>query len=312
MTKEIEVLNKFGYDITLDEFEALKKNHPYIGEKIILDLVNGVGVVAKDLNDSAKLKEKGIDRLTDNLLGNAKKRQNQINENLIEGLKSASLWLQDHSRHLSRIDMRIRDVADELYNTQDEIFKFYKEFKDMKSIIEDFKRVADNRFSEIEYRLTKVEAQQHIDREVEKIGKLNIPLSVEIFTILDNLVSGEFGWYYFSEEDIDKREEFLEYIKNKIKSKIGNKLFNFIDYKEMYQKMKKLPPIEQKAIEFIGTQYSNFSDNNLYEISDTIKIISTSNSSEEVEIEIAKHSHITTFMTIDNFVDEATNELMNI
>lgn len=117
MSKELKVLNKFGYELTHDEFEQLKSKHPYIGEKLILDLVNGVGVVAKDLNDASKSKEKSFSRIWDSVGGSSKKRQNQINENIIEGLNATSQWLQDYDRHLSRIDMRIKNVANELYNT---------------------------------------------------------------------------------------------------------------------------------------------------------------------------------------------------
>lgn len=316
MDKELQVLNKFGYELSTEEFENLKKNHPYIGEKLILDLVNGVGVVAKDLNDTSKSKEKGFSRLTDSLFGNSKKRQNQINENAIEGLNATSKWLEDHDGHLGRVDGRIKDIANELYNTQEQIIGFYEKFKGVESIVkslEVFKEVANKRFDEIEERLTKVEAQQHVDREIEKIGTLNLPVSVEVFTILDNLVSGEAGVYYMMEDNTHYKEEFLSYIKNRIKSKIGSeKLQNLVDYQKLHKELKTLEYIEQNAIVFLASQYSSFSDDSFYEVSDAVKIVSSSESIELMEKELKKYSHISTFMTVDMLVDEATNELMNI
>jgi uncharacterized protein YlaN (UPF0358 family) len=167
MPKELKILNQFGYELTQEEFTQLKKKHPYIGEKIILDLINGVGVVAKDLNKTSKLKEKIFPRIWDSVSGNSKKRQNQINENIIEGLNATSQWLQDHDRQLSRIDMRMKDVADELYKTQDEILNFYGQFKEVDfrvEMLELFQKDSKQQFDKLESRLTKVEAQQSVDQ----------------------------------------------------------------------------------------------------------------------------------------------------
>lgn len=157
-----KVISKI-YDITEEELEILKNRHTYINEKLMLDLVNGVGTVAKDLNNSAKSKEKGVLRLWDSISGNAKKRQNLINEDIIEGLIATSKWLQDHDKHLTRMDLRIKDVADELYKTQDEILKFYGQFKEVDfrvELLENFKESAEQRFEDIEERVKKIEAQQ--------------------------------------------------------------------------------------------------------------------------------------------------------
>jgi uncharacterized protein YlaN (UPF0358 family) len=317
MPKELKILNQFGYELTQEEFTQLKKKHPYIGEKIILDLINGVGVVAKDLNKTSKLKEKIFPRIWDSVSGNSKKRQNQINENIIEGLNATSQWLQDHDRQLSRIDMRMKDVADELYKTQDEILNFYGQFKEVDfrvEMLELFQKDSKQQFDKLESRLTKVEAQQSVDREIEKIYNLNLPLEIEIFTVLDNLASGEVGLYYLLKKDKQKKNDFLIYIKNKIKNRLPpSKKESFIDHLSLHKEIKKLEPIEQKAIAFIGSQYSSYSkENSLYEVSDIIKIVSTLNSTDEVENEINKHSHISSFMTLNSYIDETAEELLTI
>ncbi len=317
MTSEINTLNKAGYELTADEFDNMQSKHPYIGEKLILDLVNGVGVVAKDLNDSSKSKEKGFSRIWDGLSGSSKKRQNLINENFIEGLNATSQWLQDHDRHFSRIDIRMKNVADELYNTQDEILKFYGQFKEVDfrvEMLESFKKNAEQRFDKIEDRLTREEAYTHISKEVAKLGNLGLSLEFEIFTIIDNLSSGKAGLYHTLETDIKEKNEFLNHIKHEIKNRLLTmQLKEHLNYKTLYSEIKKLEPIEQKAIAFIGSQYSSYSKNNsLYEISDIIKIISTSMSYSEMENKIKNSSHISTFMTLDNYIDEATTELLTL
>ncbi len=317
MINELEVLNAAEYNLEKEDFDKLKEKHPYIGEKLILDLVNGVNVVARDLNDSSKSKEKGfVTRTWDAVSGISKKRQNKINENIIEGLNATSQWLRDHDKHLGRIDLRIKDVADELYNTQDEILKFYGQFKDVDlrvEVLEKFKKSATQRFNNIEHRLTKVEAHQHVDREIVKIGTLSFTLVIEIFTILDNLVSGEAGLYYIQEGNVDNKNEFLLYIKNKIKNKIDKEeLKQFIDYGKLISDVYNLESIERKGISFISSQYGMFSDNNpLYEMIDFIKVVSTS-SQLEAEEKINKRSHIRTFMTLESFVDNATEELLTV
>ena len=307
-----KLIKKMSLEIDEKEFKELEKNHPYISEKLILDLVNGVGVVAKDLNDSAKGKEKGISRLWDSVYGNAKRRQNQINENVIEGLKSVSEWLQDHDRHLTRMDFRIKDIADELYKTQDEILKFYSQFKEVNfrvELLEEFKKSAERRFENIEERLKKIEAQQQIDREVSKLGHLDLPIEVEIFTILDNLASGEFGLWMMFEKDSNKKEEQITYLKRKIREKLKIEGKEYLDFKNLSSCIHKLNPIEKKAIEFIAKQYQSFEDENSYEIIDLISL-SVTNTPDKVEQIIDEQSHIRTFMTYDDYMDVMTDELV--
>jgi len=312
MSSEIEVINTFSTEFNIEEFESLIKNHTYIGEKLILDLVNGVNVVAKDLNDSAKGKEQGISRVLDSIFGNGKKRQNQINENLIEGLKSASIWLQDHDRHLTRVDLKIKDIADELYQTQDEILKFYSQFKEVDfrvELLEAFKSSAEKRFHNIEDRLEKIEAQQQIDREVSKLGHLNLPLEVEIFTILDNLASGEFGLWMMWEKDNKKKEEQITYLKRKISEKLKIEGKEYLDFIELSSSINSLPLHEKRAIEFISKQYQSFENDKSYEMVDLISL-SAENTPKEAKLAIDEQSHIRTFMTYTDYVDVMTDELM--
>ncbi len=231
-------------------------------------------------------------------------------------MHSVSKWLSDHDKHLGRVDQRIKDIANELYSTQDEILKFYGQFKEVDfrvELLEEFKKSANDRFDNVECRLTKVEAQQHVDREIEKIGILNFPLVMEVFTILDNLVSGEAGLYYFQETDVKKKNEFLRYIINKIKNRIGiEELKQSIDYQQLSLDFNQLATIEKKAMGFISLQYNMFSnDSSIYEIVDLLSVVANT-SPEKMEDKISERSNIRTFMTLEAFVDDATKELLTI
>ena len=39
--KQYDVINTFGKDLDIEKIKSLEKNHPYISDKLILDLVNG-------------------------------------------------------------------------------------------------------------------------------------------------------------------------------------------------------------------------------------------------------------------------------
>jgi len=312
MNKELEVINSFGTKLSDDEFDSLRETHPYIGEKLILDLANGVGDVAKGSKDSAKAKEKGFSRVWDSVSGSSQQRQNKINENLIKGLESASAWLGDHDRHLTRMDYRIKVIADELYDTQDEILKFYSQFKEVDlrvELLESFQKNAEKRFESIEDRLKKIEAQLQIDREVSKLGDLQLPIEIEIFTILDNLASGEFGLWVMFEKDGRKKAEQISYLKRKIKEKLKKEDKEYIDFEKLSSDIHYLKPVEQNAIQFISKQYQSFKDINSYEIIDLISL-SVTHTPQKVEQIIDEKSHIRTFMTYNDYVDVMTDELV--
>ena len=131
---------------------------------MILELVNGVNVVANDHNDILKNRQSIKNRIWDNVTGTSGKRQNLINESLINGLNACSYWLQDQSEHISRVDLKVAFIAEKLYETRESIIKFYSQFKDLdqqvemiSKTLESFKSETENKFFNIEKRLSKVE-----------------------------------------------------------------------------------------------------------------------------------------------------------
>lgn len=296
------------YNLNEDELEQLTNKHTYISEKLMLDLVNGVGVVAQDLNKTSKNKEKSFARVWDAVIGDSKKRQNQINENIIEGLSAATEWLTDHERHLTKIDLKMKVVADELYKTQDEILKFHQQFEEVVECLEKFKESAENRFENIEDRLKRIEAQQQIDIEVNKISHLGLPVEVEIFTILDNLASGEFGLWIYYEKDVKKRDEQISYLQRKIKEKLQNEGKEYINFDRFSEELQNLENLEKKATEFTCKQYLEFSKIEL----ETVDLLDTaiSNLPERAIERINSKPHIRTFLTYEDYIQAMTEELL--
>lgn len=69
----------------------MKQNHDYISDKLILDAINGINVVARDHNISKSRQNIGS-RVWDSITGSSRKRQD-MTENLIEGINVCT-WLQ--------------------------------------------------------------------------------------------------------------------------------------------------------------------------------------------------------------------------
>ena len=313
MSNELNVLHKLGYELEEEKFEKIREKHRYISDKLVLDAIHGVKEVTTDLNNVSKSKEKGFARFVDGFLGNSKKRQNLMNENFTKGFEAVSEYLLDHDRHLTRIDKRIKIIADELVHTQEEMLKFSKQVNDRLGKLEQFQKNATLRFQEIEGRLTSIEAHLHVDREIAKIHRLNLPLVIEVFTVLDNLASGDAGLYYMQEKSKIKKEDFFEHIKNKLYEKLNsNELQTFIDAKELNLEIQKLDTYEQEAIAFISTQHRIFSSKTpLNDAVDLVRVASTTLPSE-IDTELSKNSHIREFITLESFIDDASDELFNI
>ena len=106
MDKKHIVVQSFSKNIDLEKIKTLEKTHTYISDKLILDAINGVNVVSKDHHEVLKNKT-GFSRILGELTGNSKIHQDMINENVIQGIIACTSWLQDHDRHLSRLDKRI-------------------------------------------------------------------------------------------------------------------------------------------------------------------------------------------------------------
>ena len=321
MSNELNVLHKLGYELEEEKFEKIREKHRYISDKLVLDAMHGVKEVTTDLNNVSKSKEKGFARFVDGFLGNSKKRQNLMNENFTKGFEAVSEYLLDHDRHLTRIDKRIGVIADELVHTQEEILKFSKQVNDRLGKLEQFQKNATQKFQEIEKRFQEHEnrfimreAKEFVYEEVLNIKKFNLPLVIKVFTVLDNIVSGEAGLYYMQEKSKTKRKRFLEYIKNELNDKLKlnhNELEKFIDAKELNLEIQKLDTYEQEAIAFISSQHRIFSSKiPLYDAVDLVRVVSTTLPSE-IDTELSNNSHIREFITLESFIDDALDELFN-
>lgn len=312
MKNNLSVIKAFNVEISEENISALTKNHDYISDKLILDAINGVSVVAKDHHEILKSRQNIVSRAWGGITGSSKKHQDMINENVIEGINACSKWLQDHDRHLTRVDKRIFDITCEIENTQEQILKFYSQHTKLKDRVGDledsfiqFVDISKNVFNNFEERIIHLEVKSKIDKEISllKSGEKyqNFVLPLKIYSLMDNLFSGEIGLLKNNNDNIlYLKSELINVVNNEVGSNYKNELIRFDDILENIQELNSL---ERDTISFISTQhYNQMINNKKYpEICDFISI-SSSYDFENAKKEIKKQSNISDFLTHGNFI----------
>lgn len=323
MKNDLNVIKAFGMEVSEENINSLRKNHDYISDKLILDVINGVSVVAKDHHKVLKSRQSIVSRTWGGITGSSKKHQDMINENVIEGINACAKWLQDHDGHLTRVDKRIFDITCEIENTQEQILKSYSQHTKLKNKVGElensfiqFVNVSKNMFNNFEERIKYLEIQSKIREEIsllksdKKYEKFVLPL--KIYSLIDNLFSGEVGLYFNT--NLKEKNKNLVYLQseliNVVKSEIGNNYKNeLIRFDDILENMTKLDSLEKDTISFISTQhYNQMINNKKYpEICNFISI-SSSYDLKNAEKEINQQSNISEFLTYDDFLRIIVNE----
>jgi len=323
MKNDLNVIKAFGMEVSEENINSLRKNHDYISDKLILDVINGVSVVAKDHHKVLKSRQSIVSRTWGGITGSSKKHQDMINENVIEGINACAKWLQDHDGHLTRVDKRIFDITCEIENTQEQILKSYSQHTKLKNKVGElensfiqFVNVSKNMFNNFEERIKYLEIQSKIREEIsllksdKKYEKFVLPL--KIYSLIDNLFSGEVGLYFNT--NLKEKNKNLVYLQseliNVVKSEIGNNYKNeLIRFDDILENMTKLDSLEKDTISFISTQhYNQMINNKKYpEICNFISI-SSSYDLKNAEKKINQQSNISEFLTYDDFLRIMVNE----
>lgn len=307
--KQYDVINTLNKDIDIQKIKSLEKNHPYISDKLILDLINGVNVVARDHHETLKKKE-GFNRFFGTLTGNSKKHQDMINENLIEGLNSCASWFLDHDKKLSSLDKRINGIVE---NTLNHFSKIKEKNKELEDKFKKFQKISINRFEKVEKEIKSLKIHTIIDREITSLEantkyEMFEDISLKIFLFMDNLFSGELGLLDMTKDDIN-------YLKNKLLILIEKRNINktdYINFEDIFYTINKIPNnLEKEAISYISNHQVDFLNmqNTKSVISDLIKISSISNK-DVFKKEIKENSKISEFITYENYIDMSIREFI--
>ena len=315
MKNNLSVIKVFNVEVSEENISDLVKNYDYITDKLILDVINGVSVVAKDHHEILKSRQSILSRAWGGITGSSKKHQDMINENVIEGINACTKWLQDHDRHLTRVDKRIFDITCEIENTHEQILKFYSQHTKLKNRVGElensfiqFVDISKNMFNNFEERIMHLEVKSKIDKEISLLKSdkkyENLVLPLKIYSLIDNLFSGELGLYFNTKDNKENisylESELINVIKNEIGSNYKNELIRFDD---ILGNIEKLDSLEKDTISFISTQHYNqmINSRKYPEICDFVSIAS-SYDFENAKKEIKKQSNISDFLTHGNFI----------
>ena len=323
MKNNLSVIKAFNVEISEENISALTKNHDYISDKLILDAINGERGVAKDHHESLKSRQNIVRRAWSRITESSKGVHIFINSFYMEGINACSKWLQDHDRHLTRVDKRIFDITCEIENTQEQILKFYSQHTKLKDRVGDledsfiqFVDISKNVFNNFEERILHLEVKSNIDKEISllKSGEKyqNFVLPLKIYSLMDNLFSGEIGLYFNTnlknnnDNILYLKSELINVVKNEVGSNYKNELIRFDDILENIQELNSL---ERDTVSFISTQhYNQMINNKKYpEICNFISI-SSSYDLKNAEKEINQQSNISEFLTYDDFLRIIVNE----
>lgn len=323
MNRKYKIIQSFKLPIKKETLEEIEKTHKYISNKLILDAINGVKVVARDLYEVSKSRESFIARSFDGFSGASKKRQDLIDENLIEGLTACTEWLRDHDKHITRIDQKVGFIANELTRTQNEVLEFYSQHERLRDRVEQLREIffefgqsAHQRFTELEKYIKDIDIRtQAFDSLGLELSRLKTskydhsPMPLQIYTVLDNFTNGYGGLYYNSLDDNQTKIEFIERVENELTHYYNSEKKNYIDFETFIDSAITLQNTQKEALSYIGTQHYNIMlEKNLYpEISDLVSIV-TSFEKDQALKEIDKQSNIRNFITYEEYIQIALHE----
>jgi len=229
MIKTNKLLAKFGYEI--DFPKDVGEYHPHLEDKMVVDLINGLEVVGDHIKIS-EYRHKPLSRFFDGITGKGKQRQDKINKNLSEGLKTASIWLQKHESDFIQVNLALGTLGNKLLKTRAGVMKLDStKIRCLKDYLLDFEKVVKDKQTELGAYIQDVglrtKTDAHIAREFDfwDGGKLeNLPIEIRVFTIMDNLRNGSFALFLYQKATQDEKGEYLEHIRYKLRSAVAKDL----------------------------------------------------------------------------------------
>ena len=228
------VLTQFGISPeAVEMLEVSQQKHPHIIDGVLVDLINGIEVIADHVKVS---KSRNFpSRILDSVLGKSKERQDIINQNVLCGLEATSNWLQRHEGDFLEIRLSLSQTLGNVIKNRDaiKVLQQRSNSQDVKvgrmiGVLNEIILSAhdtNNRIDELNYR---DKAQSHLQSEIDRweSGRNIYPGEfVQLYNLLDNLLHGDFGFYlnYRKSEPIEK-ERLKANLLDKCRILLSNRL----------------------------------------------------------------------------------------
>lgn len=196
--------------------EQTKTIFPYVADKAVIDLVNGLGV-AQELNEVQKSRQSWRHRFLDGLSGKTQMRQTHINEHLATGLETCKNLVLELAKDIEKHSIALLTINNKVQNLEGNLAEVIDFSIGLKGELADLK----NEFGSQQRILL---AEQQMSRLMDKwaAGGLNqlSPIG-RCYAVLDALYWGAFGNYVRQDKEA---QDFLDNLRDKLIIRLQNDL----------------------------------------------------------------------------------------
>lgn len=192
---------------------------PSLKQKFLVDLVNGIDV-SRDHIKVQKTRDGFLNRLSDSLKGSNYRRQNQVNDLVVDGLESGFHWLSELTDEITLTNRALTQVSESLSRVKQDLSSVANFAAGTKEQLDNFQQVVDKRFSEIEIKIHELDCRQRAYQQVKSLFQswkagnfIALSTAQRCFLVITELSWGVFGDYCHI-ASLQDREEILGYLRD--------------------------------------------------------------------------------------------------
>ena len=195
---------------------------PCIADKFVIEIANSIHVSQDHIRvQSTRLNK--MSRLVDSFTGASAIRQNQVNENLAQGLEGAFEWLNTLMSELNVGFSALKILNQKMTEVQNSVTDLAKFSLHTQELLEQLNEKVNHHIFDLDQRLSLVEAESRAHRQINLLFKqwqanhfqILSPLQ-KLYTVLERLYWGDFGEYYRNYHSHPKAIKAVEDIKQTI------------------------------------------------------------------------------------------------
>jgi len=186
-------------------FDSLTRDHPQLTEKALIDFINGLEVIDDHIRVREQSNNQFFTRLWGHVTGESALRQQAIDQNVTESLKTVSTWLQTLQHQQIQSDLALATVATKLSETRHGVMRLQEKHNALRQDVEKLlfrMDDMDKKYDQLSERIEQVDGGRLATQQIEAVfdkwqaGCLErYPVIVRLFLVFDELYWGDFGGY---------------------------------------------------------------------------------------------------------------------
>ena len=218
-----------------------KKLFPYATDKMVVDFINCI-YVAKDLNHQ-KSHSTGFSHIKSEISGKASLEQAMINDNLIGGLDACRHLILDLQQNAKQHSRAIEYVIQRLSTSEEVIEKFYQEFADFKTQVNNELKEIKSHLKDLHFKINSNEIIDILFDRWNADGLIQFSPMARCYYVLD--------YIYWSGVQINK-DNLIDKLVKKLKDDLGTDRYKDIPLNRWLEIDGSLEAEEQKLLRFQG------------------------------------------------------------